>query len=524
MASHIATLCKLLALLVLALTVSAQTAPRPSTGNTGAAVAPSAPRSSGGRKNLVFSYYMRQDTGVQPWDTPGNAVTHVIWSFATILQDGTVTLQGPSSPAGSILYSNAVERTLGYMDNKQCNCQGDCLKGELWQMFLLKQKYPHLKTILSVGGWTWSDNFSVAMGTAAGRQRAIDTSIAMAETYGFDGLDIDWEFPGNADKAKDPTFPDFKFGPNDLNNAGQFFKDARTAFDAKGHGDWSLSFAVSGSAWYSGSWANVISFVDYIFVMSYEFQHHMTTSYGGAALMSVPGDDSITTTNVVSYGLQTFAQVGFPKEKIIMGLPLYGNGWNNIPKTFNWKEGKPGFGAPVSEKTATEPTSYSVLLKKFATDGNWIASPDLKRGTVVYYNGSQVWFLDSPDTIRTKTQYLMQQGYGGIMLWNSNQDSLDPNLSLITAMQSVFPIDNSTARATPFCLPSSQTRYCNLHCGYVPPAGISTSKPMSNASQTSTFGGMADTSSKTSAAVESLARGSVLLGALMALVVMVIIA
>jgi GH18 family chitinase len=57
-------------------------------------------------------------------------------------------------------------------------------------MFLLKQRYPHLKVLLSVGGWEWSDNFSDAFHEPERRKRAVETATTIIKEYGLDGLDI----------------------------------------------------------------------------------------------------------------------------------------------------------------------------------------------------------------------------------------------------------------------------------------------------------------------------------------------
>jgi chitinase len=62
----------------------------------------------------------------------------------------------------------------------------------------LKEKYPHLQTLISVGGWTWSENFSSAASSEASRQKLVKSCIDLylREYPGvFDGIDVDWEFP-----------------------------------------------------------------------------------------------------------------------------------------------------------------------------------------------------------------------------------------------------------------------------------------------------------------------------------------
>ena len=71
-------------------------------------------------------------------------------------------------------------------------------KGIFQQFWLLKQKFPHLKTCLSVGGWTFSRPFPLVASDPDKRATFAQSIVDMAVEYHFDCIDIDWEFPGKA--------------------------------------------------------------------------------------------------------------------------------------------------------------------------------------------------------------------------------------------------------------------------------------------------------------------------------------
>jgi len=56
----------------------------------------------------------------------------------------------------------------------------------------LKQKHPHIKTLISVGGWTWSKYFSDVALTADSRAKFVTSCVNFMKQYSFDGIDIDW--------------------------------------------------------------------------------------------------------------------------------------------------------------------------------------------------------------------------------------------------------------------------------------------------------------------------------------------
>lgn len=130
-------------------------------------------------------------------DIPADKLTHVNYAFA-VIRDG------------------------------QCAARGRAAPEHFAQLRALKQKHPHLRTLISVGGWADSGPFSDAALTEASRSKFARSCAAFAATNGFDGVDIDWEYPGGGGLEKD------KGRPEDTRNFTLLLAELRRALDDQG--------------------------------------------------------------------------------------------------------------------------------------------------------------------------------------------------------------------------------------------------------------------------------------------------
>jgi chitinase len=133
----------------------------------------------------------------------------------------------------------------------------------------VKTYNPDLEVFISVGGWTFSDNgtatqplFGEIASTAANRNTFADKVVRFLENYGFDGLDIDWEYPGAPDRGGKKR---------DTANFVLLMQTLRQAFDASPR-KLGLTFTVPSSYWYL-RWFDLpgmLKHSDWVNLMSYD--------------------------------------------------------------------------------------------------------------------------------------------------------------------------------------------------------------------------------------------------------------
>ncbi|KAH3510830.1 hypothetical protein KXW24_001888 [Aspergillus fumigatus] len=132
---------------------------------------------------------------------------------------------------------------------------------DYWEKFTaLKQKKSTLKTYISVGGWDLGGKVFSDMVRFPGSRRAfIDSAIAMMNKYGFDGIDIDWEYPAAEDRGG---------AARDTANLVTFLSELRDALGSR----FGLTCTLPSSCWYLKGFdiVGMAEYVDYFAMMAYD--------------------------------------------------------------------------------------------------------------------------------------------------------------------------------------------------------------------------------------------------------------
>ena len=220
------------------------------------------------------------------------------------------------------------------------------IKGNYAMMMALKQRNPDLKIIPSIGGWTLSDPF-FDFTTKANRDTFVASVKKFLNTWKFyDGVDIDWEFPGGGGAA-----PDLGDPVNDGPAYIALMAELRVMLDeleAENGRTYELTSAigVGHDKIEDVDYGDAIQYMDYIFAMTYDFYGgwnnvlgHQTALNCGNFMRPGQCDGSGLDENGEPYtgpaytadnGIQLLLEQGVPANKLVVGTAMYGRGWEGV--------------------------------------------------------------------------------------------------------------------------------------------------------------------------------------------------
>ena len=363
----------------------------------GAAPAPAAPESP----RIVGYYASWAAAGGYPAEKiPAAKLTHVNYAFA-VIRDGRCALRNETAA-----------------------------REQFEQLRRLKRDHPHLRTLISVGGWADSGPFSDVALNDSSRLAFARSCAAFVREHGLDGVDIDWEYPGGG--GRDPG----KGRPEDSRNFTLLLAELRRQLDTQSREDKSGHYLLTIAGPASAAQARrmelgqVHRYLDWINLMTYDFagQWSARTAFNAPLY---PADEAGQGPSADT-SVRVYLDAGVPREKLLLGVPFYGRAWAGV------KDVDHGLGQPHSGKPPRPPGGAGYSYRNIASGilgesaGRfwherakvpWLF--DAKAGVMVSY--------DDPESIRAKARYAREQKLGGVMVWELSED--DEKSSLLEAIR-----------------------------------------------------------------------------------------
>ena len=277
----------------------------------------------------------------------------------------------------------------------------------------LRRQHPHLRILVSVGGWTWSGNFSDAALTAESRRRFTDSAIAFVRRHEIDGVDIDWEYPGLRGNNN-------VHRPEDRENFTAMMSELRQALDAEGRAKgrpYLLTFAAGAFPDFIAKTEmdKVQAVVDFVNLMTYDFRISDPVAGHHANLYLHPAD---TKKRSVDSAVRDFIGAGVPPAKIVVGVPFYGRAWADITGDGT------GPYQPGSRPAERIETKYGAMAATLIDRGGFVRMWDSQAQAPYLWNKDTRTFIsyDDPESLRLKSAYIREKGLAGAMFWEYSGD------------------------------------------------------------------------------------------------------
>ncbi len=307
------------------------------------------------------------------------------------------------------------------------------------QVMALKQKNPNLRNLLSIGGWSFNDPndpmgkdtyhlFSEMASTEQNRAQFIQSAISYAKKYGFNGIDLDWEYPGDATRGGKPE---------DFANFMQLLKEAHPQFQKEGLLLTYASAAIVPSgvpasyrenpATYFKWLAECSTYLDRLNVMAYDYHGPFDNPMLTGVNTPMSHDTDPAGTKFIEETLKNYINNGISPDKIVLGLAAYGHSYGGVS---DLSDSDYAPGKPFVSAGAAGPSTLSPGLLAYFEIADMMTLKQLTFGTdqtttsAVGYNvaGKEWVSFDTPQTIALKAGLVKSFGLQGIMFWAVDDD------------------------------------------------------------------------------------------------------
>ena len=369
------------------------------------------PFSAQQRREVVGYYpswkWRPESHGLRPEEIPFKRLTVINYAFFVPLPDGSIAGKDTAGDARILLaHADGAARSPG----------------------LTALAHAHgVHVLLSIGGWDDSGAFPAVASDPARRAHFAHSCASAIRRYGFDGIDIDWEFPGLEEHGGSPA---------DSTRFPLLLRALRDTLDRLGialrrHLVLSAALPALDARARMMSIRRSAPLLDCLNIMTYDLYGSWDPrAYHNAPLYAGPGGDSART---VDGAFRLYRdRYGVPPRKINLGVPFYGHTFVDCPELLDTHAGADTTLFPATGATYADIAAHAAEFTRHRDPYAmvpYLTSP--VRRTLVSY--------DDPQSVRLKAEYVAAHGARGLIIWEITQDALpDGSHPLLESIDRIF--------------------------------------------------------------------------------------
>ncbi|AMG31419.1 chitinase [Grimontia hollisae] len=391
---------------------------------------------------------------------PAQNLTHIIYGFVPICGNNPSLDDGPLAAlnracAGLPDYEVVIHdpwAAVQMAHPQSGQTFSSSYKGTYGQIMALKQRYPDLKILPSIGGWTLSDPF-YEFGDKTKRDKFVASVKRFLQTWKFyDGVDIDWEYPGGS--GANPNLGD---PAKDGDTYAILMQDLRAMLDelsAETGRTYELTSAVG--VGYDKiedvNYVDAVPYMDYIFAMTYDYYggwnnvlghqtaldcgSHMSADECAGKGIDAEGKPRKGPAYTTKNGVNLLLEKGVPPEKLVVGAAMYGRGWTGVTEASMSDPTNPMTGVgngKVAGSWEAGVIDYKDIVTKYINNPNVVKGYDEQADAPWVYdpsNGDLITY-DDKRSVMAKGAYVRQNNFAGLFAWEIDADNGD----ILNAMQ-----------------------------------------------------------------------------------------
>ncbi|KAE8352807.1 glycoside hydrolase superfamily [Aspergillus coremiiformis] len=281
----------------------------------------------------------------------------------------------------------------------------------------LKGRQPDLQVYIALGGWDFNEpgptrtTFSDLAASQSAQDAFFESLTSFMLHNGFDGVDLDWEYPNADDRGGKPE---------DFANYVTLVKRLRERLNQSPK-HFGLTLTLPASYWYLRGFdiVNLEPHVDWFNVMTYDI-HGLWDADGKEIGARAYAHTNLTEINM---GLELLWRNNINPERVILGLGFYGRSFTMVdPQCLTpgcpFKKGE----APAGECTNVPGVLAATEIHRVVKNGASISFDKDAAVKIATWNTNQWVSWDDVETLKLKIDYANKRCLGGTMVWAIDLD------------------------------------------------------------------------------------------------------